>query len=507
MMVFLVLGPACSPEPTNGAHKLRFELALALGQADLLGPDAAPPPSANAGLALGDLDGDDWLDLLIVTPEGSLALQNDGGTLQSDGSLRFDGAGLPPASGAALGDTDNDGDLDLWLGTRAGEPDWLFVNDGAGRFTGAALPEGEGESTTGSFADIDADGDLDLFVARYAPELDPARILDGTLVGDGNAIYRNEGGILTPDPAALPAEVNDDLTFLGQWLDADRDGDPDLYLANDYGPFLGRNRLLLNDGAGAFTLDDACGCDRAMFAMGVAVGDPDNDADPDLYLTDLAGPDLLLNVGDGAFYDATAAQGANVANSPEHLASWGTALVDIDGDGWEDLPMVFGPLFPHGDPESLDTLGDEYEDWTDGPAQRDVLLRNTGAGFEDLSAETGFDDDGIGRALAVGDIDRDGQPDLVVAGLWYARILTTRNGTPGLRLHPAPEALGHWPGAKITAEYAETTRVRWATPAGTWSSSAPELLVPPDPIRVTVDWPDGRQSVHTPSGDALALAP
>ena len=486
---------------------MQLELALALNQEDLLGPGAQPPPAANAALALADLDGDDWLDLLVLTPEGSLALHNTAGSLRPDDTLRFDGAGLPPATGAAAADVDGDGDLDLWLGAMAGAPDRLFINEGGGQFSSSLLADGDGESTSGSFADIDGDGDLDLFVARYAPELDPERILDGTLVGDGNAIYRNEGGQLSPDPAALPDEVKDDLSFLGQWIDADDDGDPDLYLANDYGPFLGRNRLLINDGQGHFTPDDGCACDLAMFGMGAAVGDPDNDGDPDLYLSDLAGPDLLLNAGDGSFYDATSALGADVPNAPEHLASWGSAFIDLDGDGREDLPIVFGPLFPEGDPETLATLGTAYADYYDGPAQRDVLLHNTGDGFEDISAEAGFDDPGIGRALATGDIDRDGQPDLVVAGLWYARVLLSRGGEPGARLYPAPEALTQWPGAKITAEYADKTLVRWATPASTWSSSAPELILPPGAARVTVDWPDGRVTVEDAPGEDLELSP
>ncbi|MCB9762671.1 MAG: CRTAC1 family protein [Alphaproteobacteria bacterium] len=430
--------------------------------------EGPPPPDGDAGVALGDLDGDGWLDALIVTPEGSLLLLNDGA-----GALDEAGSRPPAASGVALGDVDGDGDLDAWLGRRSGLDDLLLRNDGQGGFAAEALPASTGESYSGSFADVDGDGDLDLFVARYAPEVDPARIVDGTLTGDGNALYRNAGGALAPDPEALPAEVVDDVTFLGQWIDADADGDLDLYLANDFGPFLGRNRLLRNDGAGRFTVDDDCRCDRAMFAMGVGVGDADGDGIADLYLTDLAGPDLLLGAPDGGFVEATAALEAGVPNAPEHLASWGTAFVDLDLDGWEDLPMVFGPLFPHGDPDGLADLGSDYDDWIDGEAQADVLLRAVGGQrFEDVSQATGFHHDAKGRALAVGDLDRDGRPDLVTAGLWYARAWRTEGGC-GRSVTVQVDA----PGAWIEAEVGGRTLHRWLTPASTWSSSAMEVVI------------------------------
>jgi hypothetical protein len=324
---------------------------------------------------------------------------------------------------------------------------------------------------------VDGDGDLDLFVARYVEELDPDRILDGTLTGAGNALYLNEDGAWRRDEGALPDEVIDDLTFMGQWLDADGDGDLDLYLANDFGPHLGRNRLLLNDGTGQFTVDDTCDCDLAMFAMGAAVGDANDDGHPDLFLTDLAGPDLLLSVGDGSYYEASMATGATVPVAEDHLASWGTAFVDLDRDGHEDLPMVFGPLFPHGDPDGLAVLGEEYAAWIDGPAQRDVLLAATGDGFfEDVSTAVGFVHDGMGRALAVGDLDRDGRPDLMTAGLWYARAWRTSGGCDGGIAVRFP-AQGPSIGARVEAEVGDRTLVRWLAPAGTWSSSAHEVIL------------------------------
>ena len=382
----------------------------------LLGGGAPPEFGGNAGVGLGDVDGDGWLDLIAVTPEGSLGLLNDG-----SGDL-LEGFAVPAATGIALGDLDGDGDLDAWLGQMSGTPDLIWTNQGQGVFTETPLADGLGESTSGSLADVDGDGDLDLFVARYAAQLDIDAVLEGTLTGGGNALYRNDGGTWTWQPDALPADVVDDLTFMGQWLDADQDGDLDLYLANDFGPFLGRNRLLLNDGLGVFEADDACACDLSMFAMGATVGDTNADGHPDLFLTDLAGPDLLLSVGDGTFYEAAAVSGAAVPLDEAHLASWGTVYADLDRSGQEDLALVFGPLFPHGDPDGLTVLGSEYQDWTDAAEQRDVLLLADGAGgFTEASSSSGFEHEGMGRAVAVGDLDQDGRPDLVTAGLWFVR--------------------------------------------------------------------------------------
>ncbi len=497
--------PADCPAP-------RLVLSGEWTDATLLGREPPEVDGASAGVALGDVDGDGWLDALIATPEGSLALRNDGGgDLTADGRITVDGGGLPAASAVTLADLDGDGDLDAWLGRREGLSDLLLLNDGAGRFTSAPLPDSSGEHFTGSPADIDGDGDLDLFVAGYADAVDPERILDGTLTGSGNVLYRNDGagGLSVAD---LPAGVIDDVTFQGAFFDPDDDGDLDLYLANDFGPFLSPNRLLLNDGAGGFSLSADCHCDVAMFCMGIAIGDLDGSGGPDLFLTDLGGPDLLLDDGAGGYYDATIAMSA-APDATERLAGWGVAAVDLDGDGWEDLPMVFGPLFPAGDPDGLSALG--YDTWIDGIEQPDALLHSRGgAGFSDISQAAGFTDTGRGRALAVGDLDRDGRPDLVTAGLWFARSWRGVDGcAPGVTLRLVGEGLTAGLHARVVTEIDGDTRVRWLTPSSTWSSHAPELSIGLGGAagidRLTVRFSDGSERVWTdiPAGTVLELAP
>ncbi|MCB9742754.1 MAG: VCBS repeat-containing protein [Alphaproteobacteria bacterium] len=491
VMMTLLVGLGCKDDapvdsgesPWGACAPFSMELVQEWDQDALLGPGAQPHTDGDAGIGLGDFDGDGWLDAFIVTPEGSLLLQNDDSGQLVEGGFEVEG-GVPEASGVAIADVDGDGDLDAWLGRRSGVDDLLLRNDGVGHFSVETLPDSQGEHYSGSFGDLDGDGDLDLFVSGYAPLLTPEGILSGEDRGDPSLVYLNVDGQLQRAADALPEEVVDDVSFLGQLLDVDADGDLDLYLANDFGPWLGRNRLLLNDGAAHFSPDDDCACDKAMFAMGVGVGDPDGDLDLDLYLTDLAGPDLLLNDGQAGYYDASAAMNASVPNSETHLAAWGTAFVDLDRDGWEDLPMVFGPLFPQGDPDGLAGLGAEYEDWIDGSNQRDVILRNLdGQGFVDVSDATGFTHDGIGRGLAVGDLNRDGRPDLVTGGLWYAQSWAGAGGCEGgVTFNLAPEASARWLGHSLALSLSvdggePREMLRSLSPATTWSSSAHQLIL------------------------------
>lgn len=447
--------------------------------ADALWPGVALPElGGNAGVGVGDLNGDGWPDAVIATPLGTRLLVNDGAGRLAMG-VDGESDAWPEATGVALADLDGDGDLDAWLGTMTGRPDLLLLNDGTGTMEVQEIAESLGESTSGSFADVDQDGDLDVLVARYAAELSLDGVIDGTMVGEGNALYINEGGTFTWKPDALPAEVVDDVTFHAQWLDANQDGHPDIYLANDFGPFLGRNRLLLGDGSGQFELADDCGCDLANFGMGVGVGDANGDGWVDLYITDLAGPDLLLGQGDGTFYDATLATGAHVPNDGAHLASWGTAMVDLNGDGWTDLPMVFGRVDPGGEDDAFGGLGADYESWIDGPGQEDVVLMHDGdGGFYDASSESGFSYDGDGRALAVGDFDRDGRPDLITAGLWYAQHWRGGGGCDGRVVVALPgDAHARGLGAQVEATVGDRVQTHWFQPSTTWSSSEAAVFI------------------------------
>jgi hypothetical protein len=466
-----------------------------------------------AGVALGDLDGDGWLDAVMAYGGGSPVLMNDGaGTLAIDETRTMDGTYLPRASSVAMVDLDGDGDLDVYLGRDDGEHDLLLSNDGAAHFTSTRLTGSEAASTTGAFADFDLDGRLDLFVASTTTDTEGDDVLTGaTTSGDGNALYIQQAdGTLVKENDRIPAEINDGWSFHGAPIDADGDGDLDIYLANDFGAWIERNHLMLNDGTGHFEDAPNCGCDLTMFGMGAAVGDADGDGAPDLYISDIGGPNLLLNLGDGTFYDATLARSADIPAREDSLTSWGTGFADLDQDTWPDIAITFGQL---GQPEVAEELSDTAG-WVDGAEQPDVLLLADGSGGF-TRPTTGFADPSRTRAVAFGDMDRDGTPDLVTAGKYFLRQWHASGGCePGVTLElDGPTGNRQGIGARIRYTAGGRTITTWMLPSTTASSSAPELYLglggraESGPIEVL--WPDGVLTItdSVPAGTRLVVTP
>ena len=464
-------------------------------------PQGSLAAGAQPGVALGDLDGDGWLDALLAYAGGSLGLRNDGaGGLVADASITVDGAAPPAAEGVALGDLDGDGDLDAVF-ARWGAEDLVLLNDGLARFTSTPIAGSGGATFTPTLADLDGDGDLDLALAAGSASLSFDDIVHGDATGDPNLVYRNDGGAFTLVPDALPEVGTIGITFALAAVDADDDGDIDLYSANDAGPYITPNHLLLNDGTGRFTDSGDPGSTLTMFSMGVAVGDANQDGLVDLFITNVGPPRLLVNLGGGEFAEASAAMGADIPATPESLISWGTAFVDLDADLDQDLVVAFGF---GGDQQKLDAVDPAY---TQSEAQPDqVLLSNGAAHYE--RADIGFADPGRTRAVAVGDLDRDGRPDLVTAGKHFLRQWKTSGGADAgitLRLHGSDGNTAGI-GAKVEVEVLGRVATTWALPGTTGSSSAPEWYLgvhgeaAADRLRVV--WPDGTESVldEVPAG-------
>ena len=420
------------------------------------------PEIMGAGCALLDYDGDGDLDVLLIQGralEGRRSLtsgsrphlfRNDASPAGSGQALRFtdvtDRAGFAEGDygmGVAAGDYDNDGDVDLYL-TNYGR-NRMYRNNGDGTFADVTRAAGDGLddarwSTSASFSDYDADGDLDLFVANYVAFTtagakachDPTGVRDycGPLqfrpVPD--RLFRNNGNGTFTDVSEWSGITRADGAGLGVSA-ADFNGDRrvDFFVANDGSA----NQLWLNRGDGTF--EDGALLAGVAFnmdgfpegSMGIAAGDADNDGDLDLFVTNITREThaFYRNLGDGQFEDARLPAGIGTATAAD--TGFGTEFFDYDNDGQLDLFSANGAV------TILEALrGDSFPF-----RQKNRLLRNAGGGrFADASPSAGpaLQVAEVSRGAAFGDVDNDGDVDVLV---------TTNGGPARLLLNDA--ASGH----------------------------------------------------------------
>lgn len=385
--------------------------------------------STGTGVAIFDFDGDGFNDIFIANgpPSRSQLYKNDGtGHFTEVGQQ----AGLTRtgwAQAACVGDIDNDGHPDLFV-TYYGH-NALYRNLGKGKFedvtSRAGLPvTGTRWGSGCAFIDYDRDGFVDIFVANYV-DFDPGashKSCDwkGMMVWCGphglptarNALYRNNGdgtftdvsqkaGILAPRGCYGLGAVTADF---------DNDGWPDIYVACDQTPSL----LYRNQHDGTFEeRGDAAGVaynadGQLQAGMGIAIADYDGNGFLDIAKTNFSGdrPSLYKNE-DGKFFEDVSEMAGLGRNL---LLGWGIAFLDADEDGWPDLVMVNGHVYPEID---RSPLGETYR-------QKALLYRNLGNGrFADItdSAGPGFAPKRPSRGLATGDLDGDGRPEVVIVNL------------------------------------------------------------------------------------------
>ena len=327
------------------------------------------------GIAVGDYNGDGWEDLYLCQPAGlpNRLYRNNGDGTFDDVSHA---AGVDVLDASTMGlfaDLDNDGDQDLIViaGTRV----LVFRNDGRGKFSRPmpdAMPESGATLTSAALADYDRDGDLDLYVCAYdfwnagATYDAPTPYYDATN-GPPNILYRNRGDGSFEDVTAASGmnQNNDRFSFAASWADYDKDGWPDLYVANDFG----RNNLYRNNGDGSFSdVAAQAGVEDLGAGMSVAWGDHNGDGWLDLYVSNMwssagqrltfnpafaevaegeavraafqrqaRGNSLFRNNGDGTFRDVTLEAGVAFGRW-----AWGSGFWDYDNDGRLDIFVTNG---------------------------------------------------------------------------------------------------------------------------------------------------------------------
>jgi len=397
-------------------------------------PDKHLVETMGSGGLFFDYDGDGWIDVFLVDG-GSLAdpavakrarhrlYHNRGnGTFEdvTDRSgIRHSAYGM----GACAADYDGDGDVDLYI-TNDG-PNVLYQNRGDGRFVDVTAAAGVGEprwSASCAFADLDRDGDLDLWVTNYVAA-DRAR---SPFCGDArrgvrfychplnydplpNTVYRNDGGTFTDVTSASGVGALRSNGLGVVIVDANDDGWPDVFVANDSLPnYLFRNAGKLRFRDEALTAGVAVAADgQPRAGMGIDAGDYDGDGRLDLAITNLDFQMHSLHRGldRGLFAWSTIESGIGYATLP--FVGFGVAFLDADNDGRLDLAIANGHIL---DNAPAFRPGATYR-------QRKLLFRNTtGRRFAEIgrSAGPGFALEKVGRGLAVGDFDNDGDLDLLV---------------------------------------------------------------------------------------------
>ena len=526
-------GPAAGEWFTDRADAVGLDFVHVNGmtgqfyQPEIMGP----------GVAMLDYDNDGDLDVFLVqggmlgpgtpllaSPSGSPVTDRlyrndlDG---QDGAQLRFtdvtDESRITPrgyGTGVAAGDIDNDGWVDLYL-TGVGR-NQMFRNNADGTFTDVSAASGTDDpaawSVPASFFDFDRDGWLDLFVGNYLsfslethiqcknrsgpPDYCPPEVYRA----QPNRLYRNRGDGTFENVTAAAGLAYEFGPALGAaTADFDNDGWVDVFVANDQQ----ENQLWMNQQNGTFenmalvsgTALGASG--EAKADMGVDAGDFDNDGDEDLFITELIGQGSTLYVNDGAGLFEEQSVPARIRLPSLPYTGFGAGWFDFDNDGWLDILAVNGHVT-----QNLETLG------PDNPfplQQRNLLLRNLGdRRFEDVTDRAGavFQVSAVSRGAAFGDVDNDGDTDVLVGNAaGYVQLLVNDLGNSnhwlGLRL-VGENGLRDGTGARVSITLADgSTRWRRSRADGSYASAQdPRVLVglgeSTASPRVRVIWPSGR---------------
>ena len=497
--------------------------------------------TTGGGVGLFDYDNDGWLDIFLVNgsrldgfkpgeePTNHLFRNNRDGTfteVTEKAGLVHHGWG----QGVCVADYDGDGNLDLFV-TYYGY-NVLYHNNGDGTFTDVTRQSGlmtskEEWSTGAAFLDYDRDGRPDLFVVHYVAYEDATRYPYGQgpcvwhglpvmcgpkgLRGTKNTLYRNNGDGTFSDVSDTAGilKVAARYGFTPLVLDYDNDGWPDIYVANDSCA----SSLFHNNHNGTFTEEGilagaAFNADgRTQAGMGVSAGDFDNDGWLDIVKTNFSDDrsTFYRNRRDRTFEDVTLAAGlgANI-----RYLGWGVKFLDFDNDGWLDIFIVNGHVYPEVDTDRLEST---YE-------ERKILYLNKRDGtFEDASMRSG---PGVlikkcSRGAAFGDLFNCGQIDIVINNMHDTPTLL-RNFAPnsnhalllrlvGARSNPSPL------GARVTVQVENRRMINEVRAGGSFCSQNDLRLhfglgINTLADQIEIQWPSGKREVlRNVAGDRLVV--
>ena len=398
--------------------------------------------TTGSGAAFLDYDGDGRPDAFLVSGQGgsNRIYRNRGDRQFEDFTEQAGLISTGWGQGACSGDFDNDGRIDLlvtYWGTNR-----LYRNVGGTRFERVPIPDSGSYSTGCAFLDVDKDGDLDIFVANYLqfdpstspePGANPYCFYRDMPVACGprglefarNELLRNDGGGHFTDISISSGIASPSRNYALGAVSGDFDGDgwTDIYVACDRTPSI----LYINQHDGTFR-DEAvlrgAAFDEhgeALSGMGVAAGDFNRDGSPDLFRTNFSDErsTLYTNRGDGDFDDLTVSLGLGINT---RFVGWGCAFLDADNDGWQDVLLVNGHVFP--EVEALPDSDLSYR-------ERSILYRNlAGSRFLDVSLNAGpaIVHPRAARGMALADIDDDGCLEVLVNSQNEAPALLAQTG-------------------------------------------------------------------------------
>jgi hypothetical protein len=498
-----------------------------------------------SGVALLDYDNDGWLDIYLLNgstitalkgkealPRAMLFHNNHDGTF-TDVTEKAGVANERWGVGVAVGDYDNDGWPDIYVANFG--KNRLYHNNHDGTFTDVAEKAGValgGWSAGPTWGDYDHDGLLDLFVPGYVkfdidnpPIAGQGRIPPNFcqfrgiavmcgprgLPGEGDHLLHNNGDGTFTD-VSVKAGVSDPSGYYGlasAFVDVDDDGWVDLVVANDSTPnYLYRNR---HNGtfedvsyASGFALSED---GREQASMGIAIGDYQRTGRIDLFTTTFSDDykTLYRNDGHGSFSDVT--YQAGLAGPTIPFLAWGTGFLDFDNDGWLDLFVANGHVYPEVD----------KQDWGTTWAERPQLFRNLdGKKFEEVPPATGsgLADVITARGAAFGDIFNDGSIDVVINNIdsrptLLRNVLKTGNHWLELRLVGGPKSPRDANGAKVFLTMGGVRQRGDVFSGGSYASSSDQRIhfglgKVSSVDSIEIDWPSGaKQKIASPGIDRI----